>query len=65
MATAFTVSAAFDLCALLVVLLAIRMKRPAAATADAAAPAQDPAAERGLLAEAEVETELDLAEGPG
>jgi EmrB/QacA subfamily drug resistance transporter len=62
MATAFMVSAAFDLCALLVVLLAIRMKRPAAA--GAAQPGQDLAAERELVAEAELETELDLAEGP-
>jgi predicted MFS family arabinose efflux permease len=62
MATAFMVSAAFDLCALLVVVLAIRMKRPAAA--GAAAAERDPAAERELLAEAELETEMDLAEGP-
>jgi EmrB/QacA subfamily drug resistance transporter len=71
MATSFTVAAAFDLCALLVVLVAIRMRRPGQLSQ--AAPPQaaqtrlaekELAAERELAAESELLTELDLAEGP-
>jgi EmrB/QacA subfamily drug resistance transporter len=62
MSSAFMVSAAFDLAAFLIVALVIRMKRPAAAAA--AQPERESAADRELLAEAELETELDLAEGP-
>jgi hypothetical protein len=62
MSSAFMVSAAFDLCAFLIVALLIRTKRPAAA--GAAQPERESAADRELLAEAERETELDLAEGP-
>ena len=50
-------AAVFDLIALLIVLLVIRMQRPAR-------PAVVTAADRELLEEAELETELDLAEGP-
>ena len=66
MSSAFMVSAAFDLCAFILVALLIRMKGPAEAApaAGAVQPERESAADRELLAEAELETELDLAEGP-
>jgi EmrB/QacA subfamily drug resistance transporter len=57
MAVAFSVAAAFDLCALLVVVLLIRMRQPAPVGAASQA-------DHDLITEAEFETELDLAEGP-
>jgi MFS family permease len=59
MAVAFTVAAAFDVAALLVVLAFIHPARP---TPPTIAPATPP--DHELLAQAELETELDLAEGP-
>jgi EmrB/QacA subfamily drug resistance transporter len=68
MSTAFTVAAVFDLCALLVVLVAIRMRGPAAATrsntaqtnaakADISAELENAALENAALEHAELERE--------
>jgi EmrB/QacA subfamily drug resistance transporter len=65
MATSFSAAAAFYLAALLVVVLAIRTKQPTLPGGDTR-PAGDslPDREAALVADAELLTELDLAEGP-
>jgi EmrB/QacA subfamily drug resistance transporter len=59
MTASFTVAAVFDLCALLVVLVAIRMRGPAAVVAPASADSTAQADEEALLIEEEA-----LADGP-
>jgi hypothetical protein len=68
MAASFTVAAAFDLCALLVVLVAIRMRRPAQPaggpdlTADRELPAdRELAADRRWAADRELAADRSLA----